>query len=456
MGSAVEFVPPFARAPARPLPTVLALWRLLDNPLEAWPQAVYEAPFYAPPRQLPNAHTQFVMHPPAIKHMLLDAVEDFPKGETFRRLLRPALGEGLLTAEGAHWKWQRQAAAPAFRHDRLLSFVPAMAQAGEDAAARLAKGGRIDVAHEMVHATFDVILATMFSGGEGLDIEKAGREVTAYLETMGRPNIADIFGWPRWAREALAPRGQAAGAYLRNEVARVVRDRRSQAHTRGDLVDLLLEARDPETGREMDDEALVDNLLTFIGAGHETTALTLTWALYLAGAHPATQARLVEEARTVLGDGPITAQNVEQLVFTRQVILEAMRLYPPVAVLPRTAARDVVLPGGCAVPKGALILMPIYALQRHGALWERPHVFDPDRFAPEKGLEKQRFQYMPFGAGPRICIGMGFALLEAAAILAAVIRKVEVRPDPTHRIRPLVRITMRPQGGMPMFVKARA
>jgi cytochrome P450 len=455
MTVAEAFIPPSVAPPARQLPYWRAIRTVLDNPIEAWPRAVYEDRTWAPRDRM--WRVLYVMDPEAIRGVLLDDQASFAKGDLFQRMLSPALGEGLLTAEGAHWRWQRQAAAPAFRHDRIAAMTPLISAAAERALARwrnAGDGARTDVAHDMVRATFDVILATMLSGGEGFDIDEASREIATYLETVGKPGVADLVGAPLWMRNLLQPRGMRAARYLKEIVGAVVARRRAGGETRGDLLDLLLAASDPETGRAMSDVDVRDNIITFIGAGHETTALALTWALYLIGRHPPTEARLLAEVAAVAGDAPVEAAHVEKLVFARQVVLEAMRLYPPVAVVPRVC-RTATTVAGRAIAPGHIVLIPIYALHRHRALWDDPDVFDPDRFAPEKGLEKRRFAYMPFGGGPRICIGMQFALIEAVAILATLVRGASFEPDPSHRIRPLVRITMRPEGGMPMTVRLR-
>lgn len=451
------FAPPAVQPPERALPFFARVLKILDNPIEAWPRAVYEKPYYWSPSPW-GPKVLFVTDPGAIRTILLDRVHAFGKGEIFLRFLKPALGNGLLTAEGAHWRWQRLAAAPAFRPEVLGRLTPIMSGAGEKMLARWRAQGEtahVDVAEDMVRITFDIILDTMLSGGEGLDIDRASREITTYLDTLGRPSLADILSLPNWMRKAVKGRGIKATQYLRTEVERIIRVRRGQSAGRGDLIDLLMAARDPETGRSMSDDELRDNLITFIGAGHETTALALTWALYLLSQHAQSAARVRSEVQAVAGAASITQAHVEQLTFTRQVVLEAMRLFPPVAALPRQATEDTTLLDQ-PVPKGTFVLMPIYALHRHRALWTNPELFDPDRFAPEKGLERQRYQYMPFGAGLRICIGMQFALNEAVAVLATLVRGADFTHDPSHRIRPLVRITMRPEGGMPMQVRPRA
>ena len=448
------FVPPSVATPPRQLPYWRAIRTFLDNPIEAWPRQLYEDKTWSP--RDPVWRILYICDPDAIRALMLDEQPKFEKGVMFRRMLAPALGEAMLTAEGAHWKWQRQAAAPAFRHDRIAAMVPLMSRAAEATLERwrTQDGARLDVAEDMVHATFDVILDTMLSGGEGFDIAEASREISVYLHTIGKPNLGDIAGAPAWLRTMLQPRGARAARYLQRMVSDVIARRRDSGKARGDLLDMLLSATDPETGRAMSDTDVRDNIITFIGAGHETTALALTWALYLIGRHAPTERRILEEVTQVAGDASIDASHVAKLTFTRQVVLEAMRLYPPVAILPRVC-REATMLGESRVERGTLVLIPIYALHRHRLLWDNPDAFDPDRFAPEKGLEKRRFAYMPFGAGPRICIGMQFALMEAVAILATLVRGARLTPDPDHRIRPLVRITMRPEGGMPMTVKMR-
>jgi cytochrome P450 len=449
------FTPPAIRPPQKPLPLPKRLFTLADNPIEAWPRAVYEEDFFWAPSPF-GLKMLFVTKPDAISEILLDRVEDFGKGTLFLRFLKPALGEAMLTAEGAHWRWQRLAAAPAFRPDTVAKLTPIMSAAAEKMLARwraAGVGAQVDVAHDMVRITFDIILDTMLSGGEGIDIEEASTEISTYLETLGRPNIGDILGLPPFLKQLMSPRGVRAANYLRTVVQKMVERRRGEPSGRGDLVDLLMQAKDPETGRAMSDMDLRDNLITFIGAGHETTALALTWSLYLLSQDSVTAQRVRAEVQSVAGDASITQAHVEALTFTRQVVLESMRLFPPVAALPRQASRDTTIQG-TPVPKNTIILMPIYAMHRHIKQWDRPEVFDPDRFAPELGLERQRYQYMPFGAGLRICIGMGFALNEAVAVLATLMREVQLEHDPAHKIRPLVRITMRPEGGMPMRIAA--
>jgi cytochrome P450 len=446
--------PPAVQPPEAPLPYFHALWKLLDNPIEAWPRAVYEEPFFE--RGDSRQRFLYATDPAMLKDILLDKVELFPKDWMFDRVTKPALGEGLLTAQGESWRWQRRAAAPGFRPDNVAAMTASMVAAAEAALARwrdMGDGARLDIATEMTGITFQVILDTMLSGGEGIDVPAAAARITDYLETLGKVTPADLLQWPLWTRVALAPRGYRAMVYLKSMVDRMVARRRKQA-ARGDLVDLLMQAEDPESGRRMDDGLLRDNLLTFIGAGHETTALALTWSLYLLGCDPQTAERVRAEVAQVAGEASLTHAHVEQLAFTRQVVNEAMRLYPSLPLMSRMCAQDTEA-GGHPVTKGTFIFLPIYALHRHRRLWDDPEAFDPDRFSPKRSAGRHRFAYLPFGGGPRVCIGQTFAMTEAVAILATLVRGATLTPDPGHRIRPLVRVSMRPQGGMPMTLRLR-
>src|SRR5436190_13679351 len=381
------------------------MWKLLDNPIEAWPRQVYEEPYF----QRPNGTGQliYVTDPEILKDVFLDKAEAFPKDWMFERITKPALGEGLLTAQGEHWRWQRRAAAPGFRPDRVAGMTPVITAAAEAALTRwreMGEGARLDIATEMTGITFQVILDTMLSGGDGIDVPLFAAKITDYLETLGKVGIADLLQWPTWTRVAMAPRGHRAMVVLKAMIDRTVARRRKEAE-RGDLVDLLMQAKDPETGRQMDDVLLRDNILTFIGAGHETTALALTWSLYLLGRHPPTAARMRAEVAQVAGEASITHAHVEKLAFTRQVIQEAMRLYPSLPLMTRICGEDVEVgegPSRLAMKKGTFLFIPVYAIQRHRRLWRDPDAFDPDRFGPEESAGRHRFAYIPFGAGPRV------------------------------------------------------
>ena len=396
-----------------------------------------------------------VMDPDALRVVLKDRVEDYPKSLVTKLLLEPAVGESLFVAEGAHWRWQRRAAAPAFAQRHVEALAPVMTAAAEASARRLsaAAGGTVDVFAETVAATFEVISDVTFSGDEGFDRDAVHHAIDAYIESTARISVLDILGLPGWIPR---PGRLRSGGDLRR-MKRVADDAiraraRSGPRAVPDLLDLLRAGEDPETHRCMTPGELRDNLLTFIVAGHETTALTLAWALYLLAFDPAVQDRAAAEARAALGDRAATAADLPRLPYVRQIVDEALRLYPPAAFLSRTARIHDSL-GGREVLPGDTVMLPIYALHRHHLLWDDPDAFDPDRFAP--GVTRDRFAFLPFGAGPRICIGASFALQEAVIILATLVARL--RFDLTARQpQPRMILTLRPHGGLWLSVRARA
>jgi len=396
-----------------------------------------------------------VMDPPAIRRMLLERLEDYPKSGVTKNLLRPAIGESLFIAEGAHWRWQRRAAAPAFSHRNVAALGPYMTRAAEASAERVAAAGprAVNMFDEMVRATFDVISDVTFSGDEGFDRAAVHRAVDAYVAEAGRVSLFDMLGFPEWMPR---PARMMSGRALREmkTVADHAIDARRRRGAEGvpDLLDLLLAGEDPETRRQMNTGELRDNLLTFIVAGHETTALTLSWALYLCAFAPAEQENAAEEARRVLGDRAATADDVSALPRVRRIVDETLRLYPPAALVSRTARAADEL-GGREIRPGDTVMIPIYALHRNRLLWEDPDAFRPARFRDPKAID--RYAYLPFGDGPRICIGASFAVQEAVIILATLLARFRFRKVPGREPKPVMIITLRPEGGVWLEAEAR-
>lgn len=399
-----------------------------------------------------------VMDPGALRRVLKDRVEDYPKSLVTRLLLEPAIGQSLFIAEGAHWRWQRLAAAPAFSQRNVEALAPVMTAAAEASARRLDAAARtgapVDLFEETVTATFEVIADVTLSGGEGFDRDAVHHAIDAYMAGAARMSIMDILGLPGWIPRP--GRLFSTGGEMRRmkRVADAAIRARAQFGPRPvpDLLDLLRAGADPETGRRMRDGELRDNLLAFIVAGHETTALTLAWALYLLAFDPVVQDRAAAEARPALGGRAATAADLPQLPYIRQVVDETLRLYPPAAFLSRNALVADTL-GGREVRPGDTIMLPIYALHRHHMLWGDPDRFDPERFAPDAPA-RDRFAFLPFGAGPRICIGASFAQQEAVIVLATLLDRFRFsltgqRPDPR------LILTLRPHGGIWLRVAPR-
>ncbi len=441
--------PPKVPLATRPLGILETVRRARRNVLEIIPGLALRQPMLS---GATVARWHMVMDPDALERILKDRVEDYPKSPVTKRLLRPAIGESLFIAEGAHWRWQRRAAAPVFAWRHLVALAPVMTEAAARSAERIgaemaAKGG-IDAYPQMVSATFDVICDVALSGREALDRGAVARAIDEYMETVAKTSLLDVLAVPTWVpRPGTLFRRRSSD--LRPMMERVIEARRKEA-PREDLLGLMAEAEDPETGRRMTAAELRDNMLAFIVAGHETTALALAWALYLLALDPEAQERAREEASAVCGEGPAEAAHLDRLVYTGQVLEEAMRLYPPAAFLARIALAEDRLCGR-PIMKGDILMLPIYALHRHRMLWDDPDAFDPDRFAPEAAKRRHRYQYLPFGAGPRICIGMGFALMEAKLILATLLARWRFAPaGPAPE--PAMSLTLRPKGGVRLKV----
>jgi len=427
------------------------------NPLEVVPQQAYEEDFvrFGGSRS-PRA---WVTSPAGVKAVLLDERDKFRK-LTQIRLLRPLLGSGILTSEGSDWKWQRQAASPMFRPAELAAFVPAFVRAGQ---ARLKAwraqppGSLQAIDEEMTLATFDVIAATLLPSSDrelGLSIQGS---VAALQKSGGWDILFAAMNLPQWLPRPGMMAEVRAMKTLRSTVAAYIRDQRERTVMPGlteDLTQRLIAARDPESGLQMSDERLVDNVLTFFLAGHETTAKALAWTLFLLARYPEWAARLEEEIERVVGKGPLGAQHIDQLVLTQQVLKESMRLYPPVPIMSRQAVADVEVEGH-AVKPGTSLLIPIYALHRHARRWADPDAFRPERFAPENEAAIPRYQYMPFGAGPRVCVGRAFATMEAVALLATFVRHARFELSGGPEPRPVARVTLLAKGGLPLRVTPR-
>lgn len=452
------FTPPHVAPSPRPRGRISFIAGALANPLQTIPAAVYEEDTvprfdWRPPRL-------WVSEPSLIRTVLLEERDKYRK-LTQIKLLSPLLGKGVLTSEGGDWKWQRQASAPMFKPQDLLGFVPAFVRAAEGTVARWRsspQGSVHDIERDMTHATFEVISATLLPSPDtafGGDIQRGVR----MLQRSGAWDILYVtMNVPGWMPRPGMLSSARAVRMLRARVLGVLRDRqaaRAGGATRDDLLERLIAARDPETGRSMDDGQLVDNLLTFYLAGHETTAKALTWTLYLLARSREWTALLQEEIDQVAGRQRLRPEHIEKLVLTQQVVKESMRLYPPVPIMTRQTVVDTKL-GGHDLPVGASVMMSIYAIQRHRKRWERPHEFDPSRFAPAAEAKIPRYQYMPFGAGPRICIGMPFAMLEATAMLATFLQHAKFDFAGRAEPLPIARVTMSPKGGMPLAVELRA
>jgi cytochrome P450 len=450
---------PFAPAPrARPAGTLAQLWLLARNPIETWSRAHYEKPILSGPSLL--GHVTVVNDPAAIRRVLIDNAANYEKDALQLRVLRagarPGAGDGLLVASGEAWKRARRTLAPLFTPRRVAAFAPLMemkAQARVDAWLRRRAGSIVEIDREMGRVAYEILSATLFS--DALVEERAGfeREMGRLLDSIGRIDPLDVLNAPQWLPRLHQREAQESRAWFEGAVERLVAARRAQmeadpARTPDDLLTALLRASDPDTGVGLTPQVVAANLFTFIAAGHETTAHALAWTFHLLARAPYWQERARAEARNAPDD---PSQWPDALPCVRAVLEESMRLFPPVPHMSRAAVEADEL-AGVAIPAGSTIVVAPWLLHRHKTLWERPSAFMPERFLPGARERIDRFAYLPFGAGPRVCIGATFAMQEAMIVLVAVLRSVRFAPAQRHEPRPLLRITLRPDDRVPLIV----
>jgi len=447
------------RRPPAPVPPQgalgpIALYRALRaNAITAWRAEAYEDAYIIGRNRLGG----FVLlnDPDLIRHVLIDNAANYPKDNLQLEKLTPAVGRGLLTAEEESWRLQRRTVAPLFQPAGVTSYLAAMAISVDEMLARWDRetGATVDVAREMTRLTYDIISRTVFSNEIETPPDVMGEAITTYFGALGRIDLWDVLPLPRWLPRPAFIRAKPAQKIFRDEVLRLFERRRARIaageSVPDDLVTRLINARDPETGAPLSDAVVHDNLVTFIGAGHETTANALTWTLFLLSEFREADARVAAEAT----DAP-DADALARLTDTRMILEEAMRLYPPVPFMSREArSRDMI--GEVAVAAGTRIIIAPWVLHRHRKLWPDADMFVPERFAPENRGRIPRFAYLPFGAGPRICVGMTFAMQEALLALVMMARRFRLSLAEDAEVMPFARMTLRPLNGLPMRIEAR-
>ncbi len=399
-----------------------------------------------------------INEPGAIRYVLLDNAANYIKSEIGRRLLEPGLGRGLLTSEGETWRRHRRIMAPSFDPRSVIGYAPIMT---EESLALLAEwdtlpdGSEIDAAAAMMHATLHIISRAMFSSDFDLIVDVIEGGVSEY-QTIVRPSLLDLLHVPLWLARLLAPQ-HTEGIFdeFDQKVDQLLTERgRAPDAEPKDLLARLIAARDSETGGGMTAKEVRDQVVTIFMAGHETTSLALSWTWYLLSQHPAAEAKLHAELDEVLGGRTPRYEDVADLRYTRMVIEESMRLYPPAHTTGRQPiAADEIL--GHRIPAGAEVLIMPWLIHRKPSLWENADRFDPERFMPERVAARPRFAYIPFGAGPRICIGAAFAMTEAVLILATIAQRYRLHLKPDHPVEPQGLITLRPRYGLRMILERR-
>ena len=400
--------------------------------------------------------SSFILNTPdAIRHVLVDNYENYTRTPASIRVLRPMLGEGLLISEGRAWKHQRRTLAPAFTPRAVAPLAPHMIAAIDEAIAKLREtsGAAVDLREVMQRMTLEIAGRTMFSLGMGRHGAALRNFVMEYGTRLARPHFLDLLlplAWP-------SPQDFARARFRRRWtafVAMLMAERRAAGKDDGapprDLFDLMDAARDPETGESFTDAQLADQVATMILAGHETTATTLFWSLYLIALDPATQDRMAAEVGSASVDGGF---ELERLKFTRAVIDETMRLYPPAFLIARAAAEPDTV-AGLPVGRRDVIVIAPWLLHRHEKVWRDPEAFIPSRFmAPAPPPD--RFAYLPFGVGPRVCIGAHFALVEATLALAKLVGAFRIGLVDHEPVLPIGVVTTQPDRSPKFRITAR-
>ena len=390
--------------------------------------------------------------PEDIRHVLVTNAAKYVKSKNYEGL-KLVLGEGLVTSEGAHWKRHRKLSQPAFQPRNVESFVPAMNECTDAMLERWRGREVLDVHEEMMRLTLRIIGRTIAS--VDLDGDEAGELGRAIDGVLGFANVyfSELVKIPTWVPQPAHLRFRRDLGRLDALVARLVSEHRRHEGPPRDLLDSLVAANEGDGG--MTDRQLRDEVLTLVMAGHETTANALTWTFYLLSQHPDVRRKVEEEVAREVGDGPLDVAALSRLEYVERVVKEAMRLYPPAWIVERDNLEDDVLPSGAKLPKGQTVAVCTYALHRNPRLWESPEGFDPDRFSPERSAGRHKLAYIPFGAGPRVCLGAHFALLEAKLIVAAIARKQRLALVPGHPVELDPGVTLRPAHGMRMRLSPR-
>jgi cytochrome P450 len=396
----------------------------------------------------------FVNDPDLIKDILVTQQSKFTKSRMLQRAKR-MLGEGMLTSEGAFHLRQRRLAQPAFHRERLKGYAAAMTDCILDARGRWQDGQTLDLSDEMMRLTLAVVARTLFSA----DVEQDARDVGEAMETVLGMFEFVLLPWSEFLEKLPLPQVKRFGAArdkLDRIIYRFIAHHRASGQDHGDLLSMLLAAQDDEGGTGgMNDEQVRDELITLFLAGHETTANAMAWSWYLLSQHPEIERRLHDEVDHALAGRAPTFDDLPALRYCEMVMAESMRLYPPVWAIGRMAAVDYRI-RDYEVPRGSILIMSPYALQRNPKFYPNPERFDPERWRPEAVDARPKFSYFPFGGGTRVCIGERFAWIEGTLILAAVAQKWRFTLEPGFRVEKRALLTMRPRFGMRMQAHARA
>ncbi len=405
-------------------------------------------------RIMPGFALFIAMHPDHVEHIVSIHQNRYPKADFFLKPMGLVQGQGLFSSEGESWLRNRRLMQPAFHQKQLANLHAVILSAVQSLAAEWAEkpdGAVIDIAAEMTRITLKIVSLALFSVDISDDSDRLGQAFRTALEYVYY-RLNTPLALPLWIPSARNRSFRGAKQTLDRVVLEIIQSRRQDPTPRHDLLSMLLAAQEEETGEGMSDRQLLDEVITLINAGHETTATTLAWTWHLLGTHPDVMANLVSEVQTVLNGNPPTFETLPKLQYTRRVLDEALRLCPPgIGLAPRAALEDDEIQG-YFIPKGAVFNVATYFTSRHPEFWNDPERFDPDRFLPEQVTKRSKFAYIPFGAGSHTCIGKNFALMEAVMILATISQQFRIELVPNQPIEIDPRFTLRPKYGIKVAI----
>jgi len=412
--------------------------------------------------RMPGVDLHVINESALVHRVMVEEVSEFPKSELLGRLLEPLLGESIFTTNGAQWKKQREMLNPSFDMVRVSRVFGLMREAADDMLVRLSKhenGAVVEMDAEMTYVTADIIFRTILSSR--LDERDARELIEAFVtfqEETARTAMRTMFRIPEFLWMFTGEKRRIkAGNRIRDVLSSMIRPRydavqRGEPGGYSDILSSLLQAVDADTGERFSFEEILDQVAMLFLAGHETSASALTWSLYLLAISPEQQERAFEEVRSVCGDAPFEAAMMKQLPFVTNVFKEALRLYPPVGFFARESAHETTMREK-TIPEGASVVVAPWLIHRHKEYWEKPHEFDPDRHSDPKLIAKET--YLPFGMGPRICIGAGFAMQEAVLLLASLLRTYRFELQEGFVPDVVGRLTIRSANGMPIVLHRR-
>lgn len=452
-----DFVPPY---PYR-FPTPPPEWRRAlagsKSSIAIWEEQAFETDF---------AHARVLMRdtflcncPDAVQFFFNTHNPSFErKSPQHRRALEPLLGDGLFVSDGATWRQRRKIVAPIVHVTRLPRFAPIMTETAAETLVRWdgIADGRIDALSEMAHLTAQIIARTVFGTQLGRKyVSEIVEGFSTYQAAISQANIATFLNLPEWMSRYNNRRVRRALARVLGVLDQIIADCRRRTEAGEDsMIRQLIEARDDETGAPLSDDAIRNEAGVLFMAGHETTANSLAWTWYLLSQAPDVEARLHAELENVLGGRLPTLDDVPQLIYTRAIFEEAMRLYPPVPILGRETIQEEHFEG-TRIPVGSLIFVVPWLLHRHKNLWEKPDHFMPERFLPDNARGISKYAYIPFSIGPRVCAGLQFGLTEAILSIATLAQYFKLRLAPGAVVEPTARLSLRPAHGLPMTLEAR-